>query len=404
MNPQLPSAHAVPARVLIVDDDPASIQTATSLLTGASNSIRTASSGAEALSIARNWLPDIILLDVMMPGIDGFEVCRRLRADPDIAETRVFFLTALDDSSSRMEGFLSGADDFITKPLNRREALARIQGVARLNRYRALIREHNSIRGVIDRYVMPGSVPVALSSAEIGAALGRALDGLKLAFQPIFSVATGDTPPRIFANEALMRSQEPLLPDPPSVLAAAARLGLLVDVGRRVRVLAAEALRTSPAAGVLFINVTAADLLDDLIFSDDEVLLPYADRVVLEITEREPLEELRDVRSRVSRLRDRGFRFAVDDLGGGYASLNSIVVIEPDFVKIDRLLVRSVEAEVPRQKIISLVVTLCRDLGMVAIAEGAETASESEMLVTLGAELIQGYHFARPGARFSATG
>ena len=387
-----------------MDDDPASIQTATGLLTGVSNSIRTASSGAEALAVAREWLPDLIFLDVMMPGVDGFEVCRRLRADPEIGDTRVFLLTALDDSASRLEGFMAGADAFITKPLNRREALARIQGVARLNRYRALIREHNSVRQITDRYVMPGSVPATLLPAEIGAALPRALEGLRLVFQPIFAVGDPGTTPRIFANEALMRSREPLLPDPPAVLAAAVRLGVLAEVGRRVRTLAAEALKASPTAGLLFVNLTAADLRDERFFGDDEVLLPYAERVVLEITEREPLEELRGAQDRVSKLRDRGFRFAVDDLGGGYASLNSLAVIEPEFVKIDRLLVRSVETEVPRQKIISHVLALCRDLGMAAIAEGAETAAEGAKLAALGATLIQGYHFARPGERFTPAG
>jgi putative two-component system response regulator len=79
-------------------------------------------------------IPDLILLDVMMPGMDGFEVCRRLRADSVLGEVPILMITALDDRSSRLQGIQAGADDFITKPIDSVELLARVQGITRLNR------------------------------------------------------------------------------------------------------------------------------------------------------------------------------------------------------------------------------------------------------------------------------
>jgi DNA-binding response OmpR family regulator len=74
----------------------------------------------------------------MMPGMDGYEVCRRLRADARLAEVPVIMVTALDDQASRLAGLEAGADDFITKPFNRAELRARVRTIARLNRYRRL--------------------------------------------------------------------------------------------------------------------------------------------------------------------------------------------------------------------------------------------------------------------------
>ena len=85
--------------------------------------------------------PDLILLDVMMPGVNGFEVCRRLRADPLLAEVPIIMVTALDDRDSRLQGIEAGADDFVTKPFDQIELRARVQTITRLNHYRQRLRE-----------------------------------------------------------------------------------------------------------------------------------------------------------------------------------------------------------------------------------------------------------------------
>ncbi|MCG8349338.1 MAG: response regulator [Chloroflexales bacterium] len=100
-----------------------------------------AASGAEALTQAATHLPDLILLDVMMPGMDGIEACCKLREDPRTAEMPIIMLTALDDQASRLACIEAGADDFISKPFNRAELRARVRTITRLNRYRRLHEE-----------------------------------------------------------------------------------------------------------------------------------------------------------------------------------------------------------------------------------------------------------------------
>jgi CheY-like chemotaxis protein len=95
--------------------------------------------------------PDLVLLDVMMPGMDGFEVCRRIRADEATAEMPIILVTALDDRDSRLQGLEIGADDFISKPFDRAELRARVRTVTRLNRYRRLLAERAKFEWVVEQ-------------------------------------------------------------------------------------------------------------------------------------------------------------------------------------------------------------------------------------------------------------
>lgn len=131
--------------ILIVDDDPGGRLTLESILDGQGYALEFAEDGLQALEKTAKLYPDIILLDVMMPGMDGFEVCRRIRANPLIAEIPIIMLTALDDKRSLLNGLEAGADDYLTKPYDRYELLARLMGITRLNRYRKLLDERINI-------------------------------------------------------------------------------------------------------------------------------------------------------------------------------------------------------------------------------------------------------------------
>ena len=132
--------------ILVVDDNPIGRETMDELLFGQGYDLSFAADGPQALQMAAELTPDLILLDVMMPGMDGFEVCRRLRTDPLLAEVPVVMVTALDDQASRLDGINSGADDFITKPINRAELRARVKTITRLNRYRSLLDERAKLQ------------------------------------------------------------------------------------------------------------------------------------------------------------------------------------------------------------------------------------------------------------------
>lgn len=139
--------------ILIVDDNAASRETLESVLSGEGYNLQMAEDGIQALEKADELHPDLILLDVMMPGMDGFDVCRRLRSTPGLAEVPIILLTALDDSTSRIEGIQSGADDFLAKPFDRQELRARVRTITRLNRYRTLLEQRENLRDMAQRMV-----------------------------------------------------------------------------------------------------------------------------------------------------------------------------------------------------------------------------------------------------------
>jgi len=120
------------ARILVVDDIPANVKLLEARLNAEYFDVVTASSGPEALELCRTAQCDIVLLDVMMPGMDGFEVCRRLKADPATHHIPVIMVTALDQPADRVCGLEAGADDFLTKPVSETALLARVRSLVRL--------------------------------------------------------------------------------------------------------------------------------------------------------------------------------------------------------------------------------------------------------------------------------
>ena len=131
--------------ILIVDDEYAGRQTLESVLEGEGYRLEMAENGYQALEKASTLKPDLILLDVMMPGMTGYEVCERIREDKSIAEIPIIILTALDDHKSMLMALKSGADDFLSKPFDRHELRARVAGIMRVNRYKKLVDERTKL-------------------------------------------------------------------------------------------------------------------------------------------------------------------------------------------------------------------------------------------------------------------
>lgn len=120
------------ARVLVVDDVMANVKLLEAKLTAEYFEVVTALDGPSALELIEDVKPDIVLLDVMMPGMDGFEVCKRIKANPATEHIPVVMVTALDQASDRVAGIEAGADDFLTKPVNDIALMARVKGLVRL--------------------------------------------------------------------------------------------------------------------------------------------------------------------------------------------------------------------------------------------------------------------------------
>ncbi len=139
--------------ILIVDDEERGRDALEMLLMTENYSLHFARDGKEALVKAAEISPDLVLLDVMMPQMDGFEVCQHLRANPQLAEVPIVMLTALDDRESKLRAIQMGADDFLSKPYDRIELRTRIATIARLNRYRRLVNEHSRFMWVVEQSV-----------------------------------------------------------------------------------------------------------------------------------------------------------------------------------------------------------------------------------------------------------
>ena len=176
---------------------------------------------------------------------------------------------------------------------------------------------------------------------------------------------------------------------------AAAHGGLASELARRL---------ASPwglPEATLFVNLHASDLLDETLYDPSGALTQWAHRTVLEITERAAIDGIEDISDRIARLRRLGYRIAIDDIGAGYSGLSSFAMVQPDFVKLDITLVRGMDTDPVRTRLVQLLAELCRDLGIFVVAEGVETAAEREALLNLGIDLQQGYLFARPAAPFA---
>ena len=125
-----------PPRVLIADDNPQGLELLEAYLGETDYDVETAADGEETLRKVRDWQPDLILLDVMMPKMSGFEVCKRLRADPATRDIAVLMVTALDQPSDIDRAVDAGTDDFLSKPINKTELLLRVKSLLRCRQYK----------------------------------------------------------------------------------------------------------------------------------------------------------------------------------------------------------------------------------------------------------------------------
>jgi EAL domain-containing protein (putative c-di-GMP-specific phosphodiesterase class I) len=368
--------------VLIVDDEAA-------IRFGVGEALRLHGYDAEAVADGEQALArlaerrfDAVLSDISMPGMSGVELLRRVRAlDFDLP---VILLTGDPRLETAIQAVDAGALRYLQKPVAVGEIAAALETAVRLCRL---------ARWKRDALAYLGEERLVADPSALAWALDEALGGLQLAAQPIVRPDGS-----LYGRELLLRSPSPRLPDPGAVLEAAERLERVAEVGRAVRRLAAAV--AVPPGTSLFVNVHSLELEDDELASGETPLARSAKDVVLEVTERGRVDSVSDLERRIARLRALGYRIAVDDLGAGYAGLTSFAVLDPDIVKVDMNLVRGIESSGVKRRLVSSVVSLCREMDMMLVAEGVETTAERNALSDLGCDLFQGYLFARPAAAF----
>jgi EAL domain-containing protein (putative c-di-GMP-specific phosphodiesterase class I)/CheY-like chemotaxis protein/two-component sensor histidine kinase len=372
--------------VLIVDDESVVLRAMARVLSGRAYAVETCSTAPEAIDRVARGGVEVVVSDISMPGMSGVELLRSVREHD--ADLPVVLVTGLPAVESAAEAVEYGAFRYLVKPIEPKALRDTVDRAAQLCRLARMKRE---------AFQLLGSHGGVTDRAGLEASFERALKKIWIAYQPIIRASDRS----VFGYEALLRSDEPSLPGPGQLLDAASRLGALTELGRRIRERVLEPfagpLGVSP---MLFVNLHPQDLSDPQLLDETLPLAMQAERVVLEITERASLGDIENVRGKVSRLRDLGFRIAVDDLGAGYAGLTSFALLEPDIVKLDMTLVRHIDLNPVKQKLVTSMAALCKDMGLLIVAEGVETPAERDTLVSLGCDLFQGYLFARPGRAF----
>jgi EAL domain-containing protein (putative c-di-GMP-specific phosphodiesterase class I) len=373
------------AWILVVDDEPELLRGVCRGLKLQGYSVTEACNGEEAVEHLSRRAFDVVVSDIVMPGMDGIQLLKEIRQHD--LHVPVVLMTGAPAVSTAVQALEYGAFHYLTKPVDA-EALDQIvQKAVRMHRMARVKQQAAELLG--------HAGALGADRAGVEASFDRAMQSMWMAYHPIVNVRDRT----IYGYEALLRSNEPSLPHPGAVIDAAMRLGRIESLGRAIRSLVAEPIPVDTDFS-LFVNLHVTDLTDPALSDPESPLSKIASRVVLEITERSSLDEVKDVRKRVAALREIGFRIAVDDLGAGYAGLSSFTLLEPEIVKLDMSLIRDIHVTSTKQKVVRSMTALSKDMGMMVVAEGVETREERACLEDLGCDLLQGFLFAKPGRAF----
>ncbi len=369
--------------IRLVDDDEM-VLTFLQLALGSSLAkVQIANNGASALALLAEQRFDVMVSDITMPGMNGLKLLHAVREhDLDLP---VVLMTGNPDLKTATLAVEYGAFQYLIKPVaieRLRIVVARAVDVGRLARLkRECALEFGS-----------GSFYIG-DRAGVDAKLNRALRSLWMAYQPIVRAVDG----AVYGYEALLRSDEPLLLLPRAVLKAAEKVRRVHEVGRAVRAAVAADIESMPEReAYAFVNVHPEDLMDPALYLPSAPLTRIAQRIVLELTDRASLDAVSDVLDRIERLRTLGFRIAIDDLGAGQADSNTFGQLEPEFVKIDLSVIRGVDRDPSKRKMVQALVRLCHNMRKAVIAEGVENAGERDTLVDAGCDFLQGFFLGTP--------
>jgi EAL domain-containing protein (putative c-di-GMP-specific phosphodiesterase class I)/CheY-like chemotaxis protein len=377
-------------RVLIAEDDP-EVRTALADLVSSEIGMElagVAGDADEAIAVAEQVRPDVVLLDVRMPGGGGVRAATEIRER--VGDTRVLALSAHDDRSTVLQMLQAGAVGFLVKGANADEIVGAIRRMA--SGQSSLSAE---VTGEVIRELV-GQLELRDHEADKNRRrmdlMRRVVEGrgLRMVFQPIVDLATG-TP---VGTEALARFEGTPVRPPDVWFAEAAALGLRVDLELAAVRLALAHLHLVIPPQFLAVNLspeTAASPSFMSLLGDWHV-----ERVVCEISEHARVDDYEALNASLDTLRSGGGRLAIDDAGAGFASLQHILRLRPDYIKLDMTLTRGVDTDPARRALASALTSFAHEIGALIIAEGIESEREKETLSGLGITLGQGYYLAYP--------
>lgn len=380
MTHQHPWSPPATARVAVLDDDASVLGAFARTLRRSGHEVFATSSPAELLELVERDAVDVVLSDILMPGLDGLQVLRAVHERSEVVP--VILISGAPTLDAAMRAFGEKAFALLRKPCE--PAQLRDTVVSAMVEAHSK-RELRTRRAKSEQHAASAELLHKRDTASFEEALRR----LFMVYQPIVRLSTRET----LGYEALVRSRHPDVANPALLFELAHKLGRANDLARRIRGIVTQPFAEAPPELQLFLNVLAPDLDDETFLAPDSPLLPHADRLVLEVSEQARSNGYGD---RLRRCRDRGMRVAIDDLGAGYASLNSVAELEPEVIKLDMVLVRDVHVHPVRKRLVRALVGAAVELGVAVIAEGVETREELACLVECGCDLFQGWLFARP--------
>jgi len=362
------------ANILIVDDDPNLSRLMAGLLQGREYRVIVASTGADALAKIRHR-PDLVLLDLSLPDMEGLDICRKIREDKRLRHIPIMIVSGRDTLTERIEGLYVGADDYITKPYDNEELIARVEALLRRSRFNDyLVKEKDNLIREVKRIIKESDI--------------------KTFFQPIFDLQSK----KPLGYEVL--SRPPTIgpvSNPEFLFRAALTYGMYYELEMLCWEKAFVLWNDLSRPGCLFLNCMPYLIEHEKFTAQvlEEHKIPGR-QIVLEMTERMAINDFVLFHSKVHDLKKTGLHIAIDDVGNGYASLDTIAETEPDYVKIDMFLVRNIQDSLLKQSIVESIVSFCRKNGIVTVAEGVEKKTELEMIRQLGVGAVQGYLLAKP--------
>ncbi len=365
--------------ILIVDDEPAVTQLLTILLSSHGYSTKIAETGRQALESITPQI-DLILLDLLLPDSSGSNICHQLKSNAQTKDIPIIVISGLQNKANRIESLYLGAEDYITKPFEPEELFARMDVV---------LRRHNPHLNEVH----------AQEHQETIVELKRIIDteSVNVRFQPIYFLK----PMRLLGLEMLSRPQTffPML-NPEIFFRSALKYGVYYEVEmigwRKALKMAAE---NFDGKQKLFLNCDPYLMENEKFTQVKEEFSGYGlstSDVFLEITERSAVIAYDVFYERLREYRQDGFKIAVDDMGAGYSSLESIIEIRPEAIKLDRHIINGVSQDFYKSSIVKLFVSFCRENAIICVAEGIETKEDFNALVALGVDAGQGYYLCRP--------
>ncbi|OGX24541.1 MAG: hypothetical protein A2787_07020 [Omnitrophica WOR_2 bacterium RIFCSPHIGHO2_01_FULL_48_9] len=365
-------------QVLLVDDDNNVSQMLKLLLETRGYEVEIAHSGQDAFRKINSGV-DIILLDLILPDLDGFEVCRRFKQNRESRHIPIIILSAKYLFEDKVEGLYLGADDYLTKPFEHEELVARMEAVMRRGGFPELDPQH-------------------VKEEDVVLELRKILDQELIIpfFQPIYFLR----PLKLFGLEVLTRPViNSALSNPELLFRAALKYGVYNELEILCWRKAVKHVAQHITDRKLFLNCNPYLVEGPRFFMIKSIFEEHhvsPSNVVLEITERSRITNYKLFYEHLKKYRECGFRFAVDDVGGGFASLESIVETKPEVVKIDRHIVCDLDTDPFKRSIIKFIVSFCKENNIISIAEGIETRRELDILNELGVDAGQGYFLYRP--------